>query len=64
MDLRKMEVLEEETVEVVDKDLSLVVEEMIFVEDKVKYKVVEVDMIVLEVDTKILASMLDAMVVY
>ena len=60
VNLRKMEVWEEEIIEVDDRGLSLVVEEMIVVEDKVAYKVVEVDRrFVVH-----MASMPDAMVVY
>ena len=57
VNLKKMEVWEEEIVEVVDMGLSVVVEEMIVVEDKVVHKVVEVD-------TKVVASVSNAMVMY
>ena len=58
LNLIKME--EEEIVESDDSGLSLVVEEMISMEDKVAYKVVEVDRrFVVH-----MASMVDAMFVY
>ena len=64
VDLKKMEVWEEEIVEIFDRGLLVVVEERIFVEDRVRCKIVKVDMTIVEVDMKVVASMSDAMVVY
>ena len=58
VDLWMME--EEEIVEIDGKDLSLVVEEMIAMEDRVAYKVVEVG----RTFVVHMVSMLDSMVVY
>ena len=64
VDSKKMKVWEEEIVEVIDRGLLVVVEERIVVENRVAYKVVKVDMMIVGVDTKVVASMSDAMVVY
>ena len=63
VDSKKMEVWEEEIVEVVDRGLLLAVEKKTIVEDKVAYKVVKIGTMIVEVDTKVAASMFDAMVV-
>ena len=64
VDSKRMEVWEEEIVEVVDRVLLVVLEERTIVEDRVMYKVVKVDTMIVEVDTKVVASMFDVMVVY
>ena len=61
MDSKKMEVWEEEIVEVIDRGLLMVVEERTIVENRIAYKV---DMMMEELDMKVVASMFDAMVVY
>ena len=63
VDLKKMEVWEEEIVEVLDRGLLLVVEEKTDVEDKVAYKVVKIGVMIVELDTKVVASMFDVVVV-
>ena len=63
VDSKKMEVWEEEIVEVVDRGLLVVVEERTIVKDRVVYKVVKVDTIIVEVDMKVATSMFDPMVV-
>ena len=64
VDSKKMEVLEEEIFDVVDRGLLLVVEEQTVVEDRFAYKVVKIDMMIVEVDTKVVSSMSNAMVTY
>ena len=59
-----MEGLEEEIVEVVDRGLVVVVEERIVVEDRVVYKVLKGDTMIVAVDMKVAASMFDVMVAY
>ena len=58
---KKMKVWEEGIVEVVGRVLLMVVEERTIVENRIAYKV---DMMMEELDMKVVASMFDAMVVY